>query len=113
MDVTGHITERQDGIHHFNWNPALEQSLDSPCQVERLSEIVRARIQPVHKIRADAYTDATNAYNEHYIDKLYLAERYRVSNGSGGELRLAKMEPTFCGFLELISLVSHQFFVMN
>ena len=77
------------------------------------SEIVRARIQPVHKIRADAYTDATNAYNEHYIDKLYLAERYRVSNGSSGELRLAKTEPTFCGFLELISLVSHQFFVMD
>jgi hypothetical protein len=27
-----------------------------------------------------------------------------VSNGSSGELRLAKMEPTFYGFLELISL---------
>jgi hypothetical protein len=62
------------------------------------SEIVRVRIQPVHKIRAGTYTGATNAYNEHYISKSYLAKHYRASNGSSGELRPAKMEPTICGF---------------
>jgi hypothetical protein len=70
------------------------------------SEIVRVHIQPVHKIRAGTYTDATNAYNEHYISKSYLAKYYRASNGSSGELKPAKMEPTICGFLELISLQS-------
>jgi hypothetical protein len=43
-----------------------------------LSEIIRARIQPVHKIRADACTDATSAQNKHYTSELYLAEHYRV-----------------------------------
>ena len=43
-----------------------------------LSEIIRARIQPVHKIRADVCTDATSAQDKHYTSELYLAEHYRV-----------------------------------